>query len=514
MTADQPSPLPLSCLPRADQFGTAGLSADVCVIGSGAAGAVAAVALARAGIDVVVLEAGGGESEAAHDARELFGTVDAGGAAHLRFGFSRQLGGASNLWAGRICPFEAGDLKGWPFAPETLAPYYRQAAAFFGVAHERFSHPDLHDWPRDFPGSGGLALKPFIWTDRPFRAADHLLQALTTTKALRVILDAPVARLIERGDGQGIAHAEVKKRDGGLLPVKAKIFIVAAGGVETPRLLLNSRVRRPQGLGNDHDQVGRYFSTHPKADLAALVTDRPVSIRHPLFSDSRRGRDLVRLGIGLDETARLQSGTLNHYFQLSPSYEYAGAQMFERVRESVFANYIPPVMGRAAFAVLGRVARLQGQARRFTLRCFFDQAPDPENRLTLSVDKDGRGVHKLDLRWRFGADDRADVLRFFAAADERLRKAGARLDYEACRAAGEWPLVAVHSHFMGATRMGADPRRAVTDGDGQVFDIHNLFIAGPSLFPTYGYANPFYTIAALSLKVAERVRKRLSEIPA
>ena len=85
------------------------LRTTVCVIGSGFSGAIVAVELATAGIDVLLLESGSNDPDHRIDA--MLDRVEVSGRTELRFGFARQLGGASNLWAGRVAPFEAIDFE-------------------------------------------------------------------------------------------------------------------------------------------------------------------------------------------------------------------------------------------------------------------------------------------------------------------------------------------------------------------------------------------------------------------
>ena len=83
------------------------------------------------------------------------------------------------------------------------------------------------------------------------------------------------------------------------------------------------------------------------------------------------------------------------------------------------------------------------------------------------------------------------------------------IEYSGLETLQDWPLIGVHSHLMGTTRMGDDTKTSVTNADGRVHGTSNLYIAGPSLFPTYGFANPFLTITALSLRLADHLLKQI-----
>ena len=102
--------------------------------------------------------------------------------------------------------------------------------------------------------------------------------------------------------------------------------------------------------------------------------------------------------------------------------------------------------------------------------------------------------------------------RFFGELDTALKRQGiGSIDFKPLVSReGEWPLTGLHSHFMGTTKMGANPHSGVVDLNCRVFGQSNLYVSGPSVFATYGYANPFLTIAALGLRLAQHVHRRVS----
>ena len=495
--------------------------ATVCVIGSGFSGAVVAVELAAAGIDVLVLEAGSADPD--HRLDQMLDRVEVSGRTELRFGFARQLGGASNLWAGRVAPLEAIDFEqrdwiphsGWPIARADLDPYFARAAEILAIPDHHAFERHGHSAPA-FAVSAQLELKSFQWARKPFNAARYLDRAAGQYGNLRVLTGSTVVELREHEHARSVAGAIVARSDGGSERIDADHFVIAAGGIETPRLLLASTAVRPEGIGNDRGVVGRYLATHPKANMATLVLRRALSTRHPLFTDHALPGGVMRCGLGFTAAAQRELRLLNHYVQVLPFAEYRANRLFERFRGSerfnsplidrspLIAGHVTGA-GKIAFEMIGRAGRLQPRTGKFVLRAFLDQRPDAANRVTLSPKKDARGMPLADVHWKFSADDRASVIDFF----ERLDRAVVgveRLDFARLRESGDWPLIGLHSHFMGTTRMGTDPTVSVTDGDGRVHGSQNLFIAGPSLFTTPGFANPVYTVIALALRLADHLK--------
>lgn len=511
----------------ADEVEGTHLEADICVIGTGPAGAIAAVELARAGLSVVMLEAG--LDEPGSQQAEGLGTLDVFGEADLQVGPTTRLGGASNLWAGRVAPLEPVDFvardwvpgSGWPIGAVDLVPFYEKGRVLVMApgAEAAAVPPPSHAGLAALLRGGTAEGKFFGWAPEPFRVAPWLKEQAKGLP-LRVIAGAPAMRLCEETDG-AICAVRAARPSGGEIEVRARQFILAAGGIETPRILLNSRDRSAAGIGNAYDVVGRYFSTHPKADIAALVLDSPTTIDHPLFADRKVPGGRIRVGLGLSAEAQEKHRLLNHYVQLAPLMEYRASRAFETLRgspvmrsplidSSEVVRGLLPGLGLLIFEGLGRLGRLQPRARRFVLRGFLDQYPDRDNRVMLDEARDARGNPKAKIVWRFGERDRQSVLRFFDVLDEELKARGiGHIARSRLAELDDWPLVAIHSHFMGGTRMGTDPRVSVVGPDCRVHGVPNLYVAGPSVFPAYGYANPFLTLAALSYRLADCLVARM-----
>jgi choline dehydrogenase-like flavoprotein len=500
--------------------------ADVCVVGSGPAGAIVAVELAGLGVDVVLLESGSSDPD--HDLERTLDKVDVSGGADLRFGFSRQLGGATNLWSGRLAPFEPIDFarrdwvpqSGWPINRDDLAPYYTRVGHLLGIpGHDRFGErPSPHI---DLLSSEQIEIKTFQWAGRPFNSGHYVSSAARQRDNLHLVLNAHVTRLNENRDANRVETAEVALRDGRTAQCRARFFVLAAGGIETPRILLNSDSVRPAGIGNDRDVAGRFLSTHPKANVASLILKKAVSTRHPLFTDRSVDGGLMRYGLGLTGATQQRYALLNHYVQLLPFLEYQANELFEKIKGSSALDSplidrtplirgIVPGIGLIAFEAMGRLGKFQRRARKFILRAFLDQYPSCNNRVTLSEMRDQHGARKADVRWTWSSDDRESVIRFFDVMDSDVHSRGmGHIEYGKLKSTEDWPLIGIHSHFMGTTRMGTDPGSSVTTADCRVHGSENLFLAGPSLFPVYGYANPVYTIGALSLRLADHLKEKL-----
>ena len=323
-------------------------------------------------------------------------------------------------------------------------------------------------------------------------------------------------------DRTRVDSATVVGPSGKPITIKARLFVLAAGAIETPRLLLNSHGQHACGLGDDYGHVGRYFSTHPRAYIGSLRLNKPVWTQHPLMRTEALGTGYRRYCLGLSASEQAAVGGLNHHIQLFPFLEYKLNRLFEDVKRSKLTSTklfdrrsrtrtFLPRLGRMGFQTLERATSIKLPAWRFVLRGFLDQFPDPDNRISLSDERDPRGMRKVSIDWRFTDRDRQSVLVFLEKLDANVRSSGAgSVDYSILKDGSEWSMTGIHSHFMGTTRMGHNAQTAVTDRDGRLFQTGNLFISGPSTFTTSGSANPFFTIVALSLRLAEHLRVRLN----
>jgi choline dehydrogenase-like flavoprotein len=143
----------------------------------------------------------------------------------------------------------------------------------------------------------------------------------------------------------------------------------------------------------------------------------------------------------------------------------------------------------------------------------MEQVPNPESRVTLGSERDELGQNRVQLNWKITAQDIRSAIRTQEIIGAALEKAGLGRFFQELRE--EIPPINTEGgyHHMGTTRMHIDPRQGVVDPDCRVHGIGNLFVAGPSVFPTGGYANPVLTIVALTVRLSDRVKGLLAERP-
>ena len=507
------------------------LEGEVCVIGAGAAGISLARRLLRRGHGVVLLESGGLDYEAptadlnAGDnvGEDYYGLEDS----RLRF-----FGGTTAIWGGRCAELDPIDLEardyvphsGWPIDWKELSRWYDEARPLFGLPPRRPAADDLRGAGVPIPRFEELETP--LWTfDRRFnRFAWESCADLEADPKCQIVTHATVTAIVPIGEG--IERIEARSLATGRLAVRAKAFVLAAGGIENPRLLLAS------GLGNANDQVGRYFMEHPHArggrivDSAAWPLLKAFGRRHRIG-----GEDLAAL-IAPSEALQRREQILNTSLtivarQPEGRRQFIGMKAYSGIKHSM----APTRKGRSLWMVTKKAAgwaqRHVDPARPWLLHKLGgvevallvrgEQAPNPDSRVMLSGESDSTGVPRTRLDWRLSEIDVRSVEVLVEALGLELRRLGlGRVEPAGWLESGRWktdPLISSHPiggyHHMGTTRMGRDPRTSVTDADGRVHGLANLWVAGSSLFPTGGWANPTLTIVALALRSAERISREL-----
>jgi choline dehydrogenase-like flavoprotein len=141
-----------------------------------------------------------------------------------------------------------------------------------------------------------------------------------------------------------------------------------------------------------------------------------------------------------------------------------------------------------------------------------EQQPNPASRLTLDDELDPLGVPRIRLDWQLSDLDLRTIRRAQELVALEVGRSGLGRVFLPPESGGENWADAIFggSHHMGTTRMSKDPEDGVVDPDSRVHGLANLWVAGSSVFPSVGYANPTLTIVAMAFRLAERLSKELS----
>ncbi|MEV6340232.1 GMC family oxidoreductase [Nocardia vinacea] len=526
---------------RIDELRTVGddeLAADIVIIGSGPAGLTIATELAGTPLRVLVLESGGLTATEEVDALADIENVGARRAQSDRVAGDRILGGASHTWSGRCGLLDDFDFScrpwvsgsGWPIGATELEPYLVRAAEHIGIGYGVGFTDDafwqLAGRPQPADALDPTRLRPYFWQISrdpvdPFdckRFGVHVKDLVAPN--VRVLVDATVTHIDTDPEGTRVASVQVAGADRQPRSVRAHAFVLATGGIGNPRLLLASRRTVPGGIGNRHDMVGRYLMDHRCGAVGVLdpaVADSALERFGKYVVKTPHGKHTFLHGVALSPKIQEAEGLLNCalWLQEVPAEDDPWESVKQLLRGRGDRHDARIAVSHAGLLLAGARARLIKHAGlphkldRIELRCMVEQLPNPDSRVTLTDRTDRLGVPLSRIDWRVNPQEDTTVRRAAALAVEEFARLGlpAPTLYDWARMESKSPLALTDwAHPTGTTRMSTDPCDGVVDTDCRVHGVTNLFIAGSSVFPTTGHANPTLTIVALAVRLADTLR--------
>jgi choline dehydrogenase-like flavoprotein len=293
-------------------------------------------------------------------------------------------------------------------------------------------------------------------------------------------------------------------------------------------LLLLSNTVQKEGLGNQNDLVGRFFMEHPHLWSGIYIPSDPSIFTSTGLYEVHTVNNVPVMGkLTLNQEVLCRERLLNYcvsiHPKIGPNPRYhktasKGVDSLRKLRSAVRNGNVPKDWGKLLGHVINdsggvalnaykKVMRRFHKIPVFLLNHMAEQAPNPSSRVTLGQERDALGQNRVQLDWHLSPIDIRSMIRAQGIIDEELRRAGLgrlRIELE-----DETPPSDLHGgwHHMGTTRMHVDPQKGVVDENCKVHGISNLFIAGSSVFPTGGYANPVLTIVALAIRLADHIKQ-------
>lgn len=530
------------------------IETDVCIVGAGVAGIILAREFIGQKFQVCLLESGDLMPDTA--TQSLYEGKNTGHPYYpLDTARARYFGGSSNYWdidignnnlGVRLRPLEQIDFEerawipysGWPFGKAHLEPFYKRAQSICQIEPCAY---DTEVWEE----SGKTARLP-LTGDRvqtvifKFGSQDLFIREFRnaiTRRAdnLLTFLYANVIEVETTETAQQVTRLRVACLQGNTFWVSAKFFILATGGIETPRLLLLSNRIQEAGLGNQHDLVGRFFMEHlhfwsgiyVPSDahiLQSMSLYNRIHIVHevPIIGKLALTEKVLRHEKLLNQNIQLIPRVLSHA-ELYPSIVSKATHSLQILRSAIHNGAMPDnweghfknVAANIDHVFMNVLRKFKRKAsgsfnkpliNAFRLANMAEQVPNPNSRVSLVAECDQLGQRRVQLHWQLSSTDILSVIRTQQIIDQELRRAHLGRLYIHLK--DETPPDDLHGgyHHMGTTRMHIAPQKGVVNEHCRVHGMANLFIAGPSVFPTGGYANPTLTIVALAVRLADHLK--------
>lgn len=506
--------MPISSPPEA-----ARLTADIVIVGAGAVGLTLAIALARKGAQVLVVEAGPAEPPVDYQARNG-GTQSGYHHIGLREGRMKAVGGTTRLWGGQLVPFAASDFAGevypgkpaWPIDHAALAPYYDRAFTMLAVPD--WARDPQHVWAEAgaMPPQLGQKLTSTlnIWLQEPdFARFFH--RELEGLPNLRIIPDCAISGLVFNPDG---SVAQLETPTGQV--IKGGHYVLAHGTFEIVRTLLVAQATAEHCPFAGNANIGQGFIDHlhgfvgdvHAADLTRFrAAFEDIFIAGRKFSVKVRAAEQFLRGSGLANCAATfnPAGSVR---DLLRDLKDLGRRVFSRSAGGSLAGDLAHAV--RTVRVLAPV--LASYIRRRRSRSLFDQGI----RLGLEVEQiPWRGSYiALDpaggdvaLHWTFDGRELEMAATFCEEVAGQFAAQGwGEITLDPRLLARDPALFAdLHDayHQMGGARMAASAAEGVVDANLTVFGCANLSVCGAVVYPSGSFANPTLTALALAHRLAD-----------
>jgi choline dehydrogenase-like flavoprotein len=521
---------------------------DLCIVGSGIAGILLVMQLARSYKDICIIESGAWKPD--DETQSLYALNNVGYPIRKHYQSRvRYFGGSCNIWAGRAMIYNKIDLMprpwleniSWPIDFAELDRYCEWAAGYLNLpAYDKFKpgywQSQLSDFETSLLQSGNFKTNVSLFAKAPARFGykTKYFKEVRNSPHITVYINSNVVNLRLDESLSRVARLDVACLNGVRYGIEAKTVVLACGGLENTRLLLASDQQVAGGIGNQHGLLGRYYMDHPRAVFGRVKLTKKIKLDHLLGMPVAGGK--MQLGVALSDEIQAREGLLDNYLTLEPCYAIGTMELYEtfvklmkrllrkgysgnrfdfknqqmaEVPEMIYLltpkELLPHFMYYTYYKYSRMAKSLFANLAHLSIVSYSEQEPSFASRVYLDDEKDKLGMRRLRLDWRLGNRALGSSLRLMRLLDEHFRRHGAGHIEQDLSEIKELPYTDA-SHHLGTTRMSSDAKTGVVDANCRVHGVDNLYVAGSSVFPTAGHANPTLTIAAMSLRLADHLK--------
>ena len=511
---------------------------DICIVGAGAAGISCALTLNNSSLRVCVLEAGGlqysAESQSIYEGQIIGLPYEDLDVCRLRY-----FGGTTNHWSGYCAPFTNESLKkkswiphsGWPIDMSDLAEYFERTIDLFDLPRIpwdadrgwKLDHlqPKIKQPRLNFDKYGFQENSRLIYPTRLGHGV--YLEDIRNSKNIQVHLNANVVEIAAAENGKSIEGLKVRTFSGKNLYYKAQVFILAASGIENARLMLASNSQISEGIGNQNDLVGRFFSDHGVINLGRVATSHSgVDIDFYNERPIQNGEVMVwhESSAETEQKYELTPSAFRMRRMLHEAMQLPGGEAIRSIGQQAIRGTIPINFSEKIGDVLSDFDDLAKfgtnwlwngttPANEFKLELHFEPAPNPESRVILSSESDALGIPRVQLDWQITETDYRTIKWLIDNCSRALAATNVgRVQIEIDESNID-KSIEMAKHHVGTTRMADSASAGVVDKNCKVFGIENLYVAGSSVFTTCGSGSPTMMIAVLAQRLGDHLKTEI-----
>ncbi len=484
---------------------------DICIIGAGPAGLTIALNLPKY-LNILLLEAGG--MQRSDESQQVYQGTNTG---HTYFDLeksrSRFFGGSSNHWSGMCRPLDDHDfekkahvpLSGWPISYNDIQPYQQQAWQMLDLDKPDPYNvtPAWKDYLQDTEDFNNIE----FWLSPPTRFRKKYRKAIQQSGNIDCYINANLTDMQLDEDLQNVKEVVFHNYKKTRFSASARHFVLATGGIENPRLLLNFNTQKSQGLANDSGFVGRCFVDHPHYRIGEFVfADDALENLRAAKPDGYLQKQFVAPNKDFIERERCLNFSVRiepYRFKLADRRQ--GSTMWQQIKRASCRtewtwNLYKELTDKPDSCFDGKV------------KIASDQTPNPNSRIILGDTTDQFGLRHSSLHWQLGLMEKHTMrVAAFAVGQLFIDRELGRLKIPDWLLADDsffpgFPQQVGGHHHIGTTRMSGNPKEGVVDKNLRAHSVNNLFITGSSVFTTSGHTNPTLSIVQFSLRLANHLK--------
>jgi|TARA_Y100000389_G_scaffold203394_1_gene251683 hypothetical protein len=478
----------------------------ICIVGAGTAGTILALELSKlTNHEIILLDSDNLTNSFNNnfDLKKFFYNFS-DNYKTTGYGF----GGSSNLWHGVLTNLDdedffyinkvvKKDIK------NELKKYSDQLTKYFGKLHftdEKINKQDQFD---AFLDLSKFIKKKFTVQRSPTRFRKLLKKRLSSYPTnLKIIENAIAIKLIKKSNN------EIKEllyfKDGKQNNIFADFFIICMGGLGSPRLLLQSFEKD----ASSNKFIGKGLIDHPFAIIGQLLTNKytlykQFGITNLIINNSER------IGYRIKKDYRLS--TLNHSIFIRPGMTKNIKKMRQNLKLLIYKKFSLKMLFsiifnfdifKLSFSLLSEKFGIGYFSKNFIVTMQLEQTPNKSKKVILSKNYDKFNRRIPEIHEKISDDILPDIKNL---QDQFIKIISKNCKFEKFKISHD-DLIS-GAHYSGTCRMGSDKNSSVVDSNLQYHDMKNLYVCDSSVIPKIGNANLVFTISALSIRLANYLKK-------